>query len=156
PVFDKIDAHRDTSDFDMMRLLAIWQDHRGTITPELRAAIEQRFTGFRYWYTDPLPAGVVDDKWFWSENHRIIFHTLEYLAGRALPAASFTVTGERGAGLAGRRRERVEAWLGEKATWGFSEWHSDVYYQEDIQALTLLAEQGEHAVARKAAVVLDL
>ena len=38
---------------------------------------------------------------------------------------------------------RVEAWLDEKATWGFSEWHSDVYYQEDIQALTLLTEHAE-------------
>ena len=25
---------------------------------------------------------MIDQKWFWSENHRIIFHTLEYLAGR--------------------------------------------------------------------------
>lgn len=155
-VFDEIDAHRDTSDFDMLRLVAIWQGHRRTITPELRAAIEQRFTGFRYWYTDPLPEGVVDDKWFWSENHRIIVHSLEYLAGRALPDATFTITGEPGAVHAERGRRRVEAWLDEKAAWGFSEWHSDVYYQEDIQALTLLAEHGERAVARKAAVMLDL
>jgi hypothetical protein len=154
--FDKIDAFRDTSDFDMMRLVAIWQGHRGTIAPELREAIEQRFAGFRYWYTDPLPDGVVDDKWFWSENHRIIFHTIEYLAGRALPEATFTITGEPGAVHAERGRQRVEAWLDEKAAWGFSEWHSDVYYQEDIEALTLLAEHGEHAVARKAAVMLDL
>lgn len=155
-VFAKIDAFRDTSDFDMLQLVALWEGHRRTITPELRAAIEQRFTTFRYWYTDPLPAGVVDDKWFWSENHRIIFHTLEYLAGRALPDSTFTVTGETGATHEQRGSERIEAWLDEKAAWGFSEWHSDVYYQEDIQALTLLAEHGAPDVARKAAVVLDL
>ena len=155
-VFDKIDAFRDTSDFDMLHLVAIWEGHRRDITPELRAAIEQRFTGFRYWYTDPLPAGVIDDKWFWSENHRIIFHTLEYLAGRALPDATFTVTGETGATHADRGRERIEAWLDEKAAYGFSEWHSDVYYQEDIQALTLLAEHGERDLARRAAAMLDL
>ncbi|HEX5945845.1 MAG TPA: hypothetical protein VFY82_06180 [Acidimicrobiales bacterium] len=154
--FEKIDAFRDTSDFDMLRLVAIWEGHRHTIDPELRAAIEQRMSGFRYWYTDPLPVGVVDDKWFWSENHRIIFHTIEYLAGRALPEATFAITGEPGAVHAERGRARVEAWIDEKAAWGFSEWHSDVYYQEDIQALTLLAEHGELDVARKAAVVLDL
>src|SRR5690606_15010418 len=60
--FEKIDAFRDTSDFDMLRLVAIWEGHRDTINPDLRAAIEQRMTGFRYWYTDPLPDGVVDDK----------------------------------------------------------------------------------------------
>ena len=155
-VFDKIDAFRDTSDFDMLRLLALWEGHRRTITPELRAAIEQRFTTFRYWYTDPLPEGVIDDKWFWSENHRIIFHTLEHLAGRALPDTTFTITGEPGSVHAERGRGRIEQWLDEKAAYGFAEWHSDVYYQEDVEALTLLAEHAAPTLARKAAVVLDL
>ena len=154
--FAKIDAYQDTSDFDMMQLVAIWYGHRRDITPELRSAIEQRFVDFRYWFTDPLPAGVVDQKWFWSENHRIIFHTLEYLAGRALPDQTFSVTGATGQEEAADGRTRVEAWLDEKAAWGFSEWHSDVYYQEDIQALTLLTEYGEVEVARRAAVMLDL
>ena len=155
-VFDKIDAFRDTSDFDLLQLVALWEGHRDDLAPDLRTAIEQRFTTFRYWYTDPLPAGVVDDKWFWSENHRIIFHTLEYLAGRALPDATFTVTGEPGRTHADRGRARIEAWLDEKAAYGFSEWHSDVYYQEDIQALTLLAEHGERDLARRAAAMLDV
>jgi hypothetical protein len=155
-VFAKIDAFRDTSDFDLLQLMAIWHGHRRDITRDLRAAIEQRFLGFRYWYTDPLPAGIVDDKWFWSENHRIIFHTLEYLAGLALPDRTFAVTGETGATHADRGRQRIDAWLDEKAAWGFSEWHSDVYYQEDIQALTLLTEHGERDVALRAAVMLDL
>src|SRR5262245_44927314 len=154
--FAKIDAYQDTSDFDMMQLVAIWYGHRREITPELRAAIEQRLLGFRYWFTDPLPAGVIDQKWFWSENHRIIFHTLEYLAGRALPDATFAIAGHTGEATAADGRARVEAWLDEKAAWGFSEWHSDVYYQEDIQALTLLTEYGDNDVARRAAVMLDL
>jgi hypothetical protein len=154
--FAKIDSHTDTSDFDMMRLVALWYGHRRELRADLRAAIEQRFTGFRYWYTDPLPAGVVDNKWFWSENHRIIFHTLEYLAGRALPRETFAITGEAGATHAERGRRRVEAWLDEKATWGFSEWHSDVYYGEDIEALLLLAEFAQPDLARRAAAMLDV
>ena len=43
-VFAKIDSFQDTSDFDMMQLVAIWYGHRREITPELRAAIEQRFS----------------------------------------------------------------------------------------------------------------
>jgi hypothetical protein len=126
-VFAKIDAFEDTSDFDMMRLFALWYGFGDELHPDLRAAIEQRMLDFRYWYTDPLPAGVVADKWFWSENHRIIFHTLEYLADRALPDETFSVTGEPGGAHADRGRERIDAWLDEKAEWGFSEWHSDVY-----------------------------
>ena len=155
-VFAKIDAFQDTSDFDMMQLVAIWYGHRHDISPELRAAIEQRFLGFRYWFTDPLPAGVIDQKYFWSENHRIIFHTLEYLTGRALPDRTFAITGTTGRAEAADGKARVEAWLAEKARHGFSEWHSDVYYEEDIQALTLLSEYGEPDVARRAAVLLDL
>jgi hypothetical protein len=156
PIFTKIDTHQDTSDFDMMRLVALWYGYRRDVAPDLRAAIEQRFTGFRYWFTDPLPAGVVDQKWFWSENHRIIFHTLEYLAGRALPRTTFAISGESGRTHAQRGRERIEDWIDEKARWGFSEWHSDVYYAEDIEALLLLTENAEPDLARKAAAVLDL
>ncbi|HEY8543756.1 MAG TPA: hypothetical protein VIL36_01865, partial [Acidimicrobiales bacterium] len=156
--FAKIDAHQDTSDFDMLRLMALWWGHRRSLSPDLRAAVEQRFRSFRYWYTDPLPApaGTVDEKWFWSENHRIIVHALEYLAGRALPDATFDVTGETGRTHAARGRSRVEAWLDEKARWGFSEWHSDVYYAEDVEALLLLVEHAEPDLARRAAGMLDL
>jgi hypothetical protein len=155
-VFAKIDEHRDTSDFDMMRLVALWQRGGDDLDPALREAIEQRFLGFRYWYTDPLPAGVIDDKWFWSENHRIIVHTLEYLNGLALPDATFAITGEPGTVHAERGRERILEWLDEKARWGFSEWHSDVYYSKDIEPLLLLTEFGEDDVARRAAAVLDV
>jgi len=154
--FAKIDAFQDTSDFDLLSLIALWSSHRHTISPDLRAAIEQRMLGFRYWFTDPLPAGVIDNKWFWTENHQIIMHTLEYLAGRGLRHKRFTVTGLPGREVERRGRDRVVAWLDEKARFGFAEWHSDVYYQEDIEALTLLAEHGEPAIARRAAAILDL
>ena len=155
-VFDKIDGHVDTSDFDMMRLMALWWGYRGRLDPGLRQAVEQRFTGFRYWFTDPLPDDVVDDKWFWSENHRLIVHVLEYLAGRALPRSTFEFTGLEGRDHADRGRQRIEEWLDEKADFGFSEWHSDVYYAKDLEPLLLLTEFAEPDLARRAAAMLDL
>lgn len=155
-VFAKIDAHEDTSDFDMMRLALLWWAYRDRLDPATVAAVEQRFTGFRYWYTDPLPEGVIDDKWFWSENHRLIVHTLEYLSGRALPDATFAFTGETGAVHAARGRERIEEWLDEKIAFGFSEWHSDVYYAKDIEPLLLLTEFAEDDIAQRAAGMLDM
>lgn len=154
--FAKIDSFQDTSDFDMMRLMALWWGYRDRLDPALRSAIEQRFVGFRYWYTDPAPVGIVDQKWFWSENHRLIFYTLEYLAGRALPGTTFTITGESGSVHAERGRRRISEWLDEKARWGFSEWHSDVYYAKDIEPLLLLTEYAEPALARRAAAMLDV
>ncbi|MDQ6698402.1 MAG: hypothetical protein M3Z46_13180 [Actinomycetota bacterium] len=154
--FDKIDRFQDTSDFDLLSMIALWSGYRRSITPELRAAIEQRMLGFRYWYTDPLPRGVIDNKWFWTENHQIIMHTLEYLAGRGLSHKRFKVTGLTGREVERRGRARVVAWLDDKARFGFAEWHSDVYYQEDIEALTLLTEYAEPHIAQRAAAVLDL
>jgi hypothetical protein len=153
--FDKIDAFQDTSDFDLLHLVALWEGHRTEMSPDLRAAIVRRMKAFRYWYTDPLPAGVIDNKWFWTENHRIILHMLEYLSGRGLPNQTFSVTGLPGRDHEVRGRARIVDWLDEKAEFGFSEWHSDVYYQEDIQSLTLLAEYAEKPIAQRAAAVLD-
>jgi hypothetical protein len=153
--FDKIDAYEDTSDFDLLSLIALWEGHRDEMAPDLRAAIEQRMRNFRYWYTDPLPEGVIDNKWFWTENHRIILHSLEYLAGRGLPTQTFSITGLKGRDLSLRARSRIIDWLDEKAQFGFSEWHSDVYYQEDIESLTLLSEYAEKAIAMRAAAMLD-
>lgn len=156
PVLQKVDEHRDTSDFDQMRLLSLWRTSRDQLAPATRDAVRQRLLAYRYWYTDPLPAGVVDHKWFWSENHRIIAHTLEYLAGRELPDDRFAITGEPGRVHADRGRVRLLAWLDEKARWGMSEWHSDVYYAEDIQPLLLLAEHGDDEVSARASALLDV
>lgn len=156
PVLDKIDRHADTSDFDLMRVWLLVHRYGDRFDPELTAALRTRLLTFRYWYTDPQPpANRVDNKWFWTENHRIIIHTLEYLAGTQLPDERFEVSGETGRVHAERGRVRINAWLDDKTRWGFSEWHSDVYYAEDIQALLLLTEYAEPAIAARATTMLD-
>ena len=154
--FAKLDEHRDTSDFDLMRLWVIWHDHRDQLDPELASAMRQRLLDFRYWYTDPAPKSGPDHKWFWSENHKLIIHTMEYLAGRDLAQEKFTITGWDGGQHADRGRRFVTEWLDEKARHGFTEWHSDVYYPEDIQSLLLLAEHAEPDIADRARTMLDV
>lgn len=156
PALAKVDAWVDTSDFDHMRLWTLWHTGGDRLSPPVRDALRQRIVDYRYWYTDPLPAGRVDHKWFWSENHRIIAHVLEHLAGRDLPQERFTVSGELGAVHRDRGRQRITRWLDEKTRWGFSEWHSDVYYVEDLEALLLLAEFGDDDLAARAAAMIDV
>ncbi|GAB3700069.1 hypothetical protein [Mariniluteicoccus flavus] len=155
PVLAKVEQHRDTSDFDLMRLWVLWHDARDELPAPVRDALQARILGYRYWYTDPQPRDGVDHKWFWSENHRIIAHTLEYLAGKDFADTRFAVSGEPGRVHADRGRQRILAWLDEKARWGFSEWHSDVYYLADIEALVLLAEHGDDEVSGRASAMLD-
>lgn len=155
--FAEIDGFEDTTDFDVLYLLNLWYGYRDVLPEGTRDAIAQRLLGFKYWYTEPTPEGVVDDKWYWSENHRIIFHVDEYLAGLAFPDETFTNDGRTGAEHAEHAERLIREWLDEKVRFGWSEWHSDVYYQKDVTPLLTLVEFApDEELANRAAMVLDL
>ncbi len=135
-----LDDWKDTGDFQVMYLHWVLAMGPGVIDPSVLAAIEQRLAEFRYRYDDPLPADRVDNKWFWSENHRLILAVDEYLAGLALPDRTFTVTGLTGTQHAERARHAIVEWVDERARFGFSEWHSNVYMLKNITPLLTLIE----------------
>lgn len=148
---------KDTSDFDVLYLVNLLYGYRDQLSPELVATLEEALLAYEYWYTEPTPPGVLDEKYYWSENHRIIFHAVEYLMGQAYPDAVFTNDGRTGAEHRDEARERILAWLDEKAELGFTEWHSDVYYQKTATPLLTLVEWAEDdEIATRAAMVLDL
>ena len=164
-VFDKVYRLRDTSDFDMLRLLNLLYAFRGhpSVSEALWQETEQTVLDFKYWYLDPTPprivdgAQVVDLMWYWTENHALIFHTCELLAGQMFPNAVFSVSGMTGAWHAERARAAILRWLDERARFGFTEFHSDVYYNLDIRPLLALVEWADDAdVANRSAMVLDL
>ena len=155
--FVRIDHWKDCADFDVLRLLTLWYGYQDDLPDPVVAALVARFTSFKYWYTEPTPAGTVDHRWYWSENHRLIFHTIEYLAGQAFPGAVFTSDSATGVEHQARAAARLAAWFDEKARYGFSEWHSDVYYEKDLAPLLTLAEwAADAAVAERAGAFLDL
>jgi len=161
--FATIDArfatYADTTDFDMIALINLWyrSDLGQRLTPEAAAHVERMILGFKYWYTDPQPPGVVDERWYWSENHQILFHTIEYLAGQAFPDETFTAAGITGSAHMDRARPLIERWVDQRARWGFAEWYSNVYYQEDLEATVALAEfADDEATATRGAIISDL
>jgi hypothetical protein len=169
-VFDKLWRLRDTSDFDLLYLLnALYvntlSDPPGhpMIDAGLWAKAEQAVVSFKYWYSDPTPVRlvdgnqVVDDMWYWSENHVLLFHTNEYLAGKLFPDATFAVTGQTGSWHMNRARASILEWFDERARWGFNEWHSNVYYILDMTPLLSLVEWSEDPeLETRAAMMLDL
>ena len=155
--FVRIDGWLDCADFDILRLLTLWCSYRSELPDRVSAALVDRFRTFRYWYTDPVEVPGTDERWYWSENHRLIFHTCEYLAGQELRADVFTVTGLSGEEHRRRAADRLTQWFDEKAVDGFSEWHSDVYYAKDLAPLVTLAEFADDPeLARRAAAFCDL
>ena len=153
----RIDGWLDCADFDVLRLLTLWCAYDDLLPDHVLDALRRRFVSFRYWYTDPAPADVIDERWYWSENHRLIFHACEYLAGQALPRERFGATGLTGADHRRRAEAAMDDWYADKARYGFSEWHSDAYYEKDLAALVTLAELADDpAVAERAATFADL
>ena len=95
--FSRFDNYVDTSDFDLTYLMNLWYGYRDLLPADVRAATEAHFKSFKYWFTDPQPAGVIDQRYYWSENHRLLFHADEYLAGQAFPNDVFSSDGHTGA-----------------------------------------------------------
>jgi len=163
--FDKMWRLRDTSDFDALRLVSAlysFADHK-VANELLWHKVADALSTFKYWYTDPTPARVVDGEqvvdsmWYWTENHILIFHTVELLAGKWMPDRVFSVTGMTGQQHADRARPRILRWLDERAKFGFTEWHSDVYYNLDMRPLLALIDYSDDPeIERRATMVLDL
>jgi hypothetical protein len=155
--FAKMAAREDTADFDALYLLNLYLGYRDhpVLAPGLAAKVEDALLAFKYWYTEPRP--VLDNMTYWSENHQIIFHTLEYLAGQLFPDRVFANDGRTGVEKRAHARALILRWLDQRARIGFDEFHSNVYYQKDVTPLLTLAEWADDPeIATRAAMVLDL
>jgi hypothetical protein len=156
--FGMLDDWKDTGDFRILYLHWLVRLGEGILDPQLLAEVRRRFLDFRYWWDDPLPAERVDHKWFWSENHRLIFAVDEYLSGQLLPDEVFTVTGLTGTEHRARARARILEWIEERSRFGFFEWHSNVYMVFNLSPLVTLVElaDGDEELVRRAVPALDL
>ncbi len=123
------------SDFEIqavLRLLA-WESRESHMAPELVAMMRDAVLGYKYWSDEPGP-----DKFFGSENHRLMYHAAELLAGQLYPTEEFTNSRQRGLFHATRGRMFVMEWLRRRGRFGFDEWHSNSYFGADIPPLVNL------------------
>ena len=91
-----------------------------------------------------------------TENHSILFHTCEVLAGQLFPEQVFANNGQTGEWHRETGERRALEWLRDRAANGFKEWDSNCYFEEDTLALSHLASLAEDDdVAEMATVVLD-
>jgi hypothetical protein len=157
PMFEKLQRFADTSDFDVNRLLFLWYRARDQLDQELVDAIGERLLAFKYWQTEPTPDGIVDDQYYWTENHQIIFLADEYIAGQAFPDREFTNSGMTGREHMEHAEPLIRRWIDLRSRFGWSEWLSNVYYMEDLMGLVLLAEHSDdEELATLASMAIDL
>ena len=182
--FERIATYADTRDFGGLYMLNALLGYEGHpyLTPDFWEEVRQALFSFKMWYTDATPAVPDpadpdrdwDDSFYWTENHQILYHVIEYLMGQRYPGQCFTQVGFAPTGSCdgvdplGRPYERTGAqhreravplihrWLDDRWEIGFAEWHSNIYYQKDVTPLLTLVEfAADEEIAQRAAIILD-
>ena len=151
----KLYNFQDCLDFRLNSLLRlIYIDiNRSILSPTIRNKVIDAFGKTKYWYTEPTR----DDMIYYTENHQILFHTAELLIGQLFPNDTFVNSGMTGLEHVDHALPLVKRWLDWRARFGFSEWHSNTYYTEDIAALVNLIDFSEDPeIVYKAAMVMDI
>ncbi|MFM0260263.1 PLAT/LH2 domain-containing protein [Paraburkholderia sediminicola] len=153
------------ADDDDGRLLRKWRANRATQIKFARPN-NKDFTP-----EDPENDTYRTEMTFWSENHQVLFATAEYLAGQLWPQTIFRVGNSfrkegpdktRSTDLLGsqrmdRARPRLLRWLNDRMRFGFSEWNSPGYYDEDFTALFNLADFClDREIRIRSCIVIDL
>jgi hypothetical protein len=151
---DGINQRQDCSDFYLVGLLGVlhrYGDHP-QFPEELREPLEACILDFKYWVDEPGE----DVMWYWSENHQILFHACEILAGQLYPDRTFTNAGQSGQWHREKGERLALAWLHKRGAGGFQEWDSNCYFEEDLLALSHLADLAESPqVYELATVIMD-
>ncbi|MBN2150855.1 MAG: hypothetical protein JW839_05405 [Candidatus Lokiarchaeota archaeon] len=151
----QIHALEDTMDFDLNKLLRILYIDQAShkLSTGTKQVLKAAILGCKYWYTEPGD----DTAIYWTENHQILYHTAELLAGQLYPADVFTISGMTGQEHVDHAIPLIERWIGWKGQFGFTEWHSNVYLGLDVAALVNLVDFSNNtSIQTKAAMVLDL
>lgn len=151
---DGINRRKDCSDFYLCGLLSMIL--RYGQKPEFPAALKQPLEdcilNFKYWEDEPGS----DAMCYGTENHSLLFHACEVLAGQMYPDRIFSNVNQTGRWHIEKGERLALAWLHNRAATGFKEWDSNVYFEEDTLSLATLATHAANpAVWEMAAVVLD-
>ncbi len=150
---DHVNSGEDTGDFTMTSLLRLYYKHGDKLTEQQRSDIEQAILDFKYWLDEPNPVYTE----MWTENHQMLSHSAEFLAGQLFPDETFTNNGETGAWRMAHAREKIMHWIDWHSRTGMSEWDSSTYYRMNIAALMNLVDFAEdEELATKAAALIDL
>jgi len=152
---EDVNNYEDTSDFDVNVYLRIlyYDNITNILSSELKADLKETILNFKYWITEPG----TDEMYFWTENHMILFHAAELLAGQLYPDEIFSNSEMTGIEHVNHAIPLINRWIGWRAQFGFSEWHSNIYFTLDLIALMNLVEFSEdEPISTKAMMLVDL
>jgi len=151
-----VDSRKDCCDFAVGGLVRILYRFRDSplISQELLAEIEACLLRFKYWWDEPNGD---NRRCYWTENHQIIFHSDELLAGQLFRERVFQNSGRKGTYHVTHAEHLIRRWLDFRVRFGFSEWLSNCYFDEDLLALVNLRDFAESPdIQRRAEMLIDV
>lgn len=150
--FRLIEEKGDCADFILAPLLAVYSQCRDNFPDDFHDQMKKITTGFRYWIDEPGN----DVMWYFSENHALLFHVSQYLAGNLYPDELFQVSGRLGREQNEIGKQRLEEWFDYFFRVGFSEWNSTTYFPIDfIGFFSLYLSAPDESIRQRAKEALD-
>lgn len=153
--FQHIQGRQDGADAQLhfvLRLLYQFSGHT-SLEVDLLQRAQKVVLEFKYWPDEPG----VDAMTFWTESHYLLFCSAGFLAGQLYPDQQFTNSGLAGSDLAELHRARLLQWMNLRFFTGFSEWLSNVYYDEHLTALLNLVQFSlDPEISLRASILIDL
>jgi hypothetical protein len=147
---EMVDARRDCADFILAGLLRM--EFLGLCTKDESAELRRAALAFRYWKDEPGN----DAMCFHSENHSLLFHGCQLLAGRLYPGEKFGNSGRTGAEQADRALPMIKEWLEKVEARGFEEFNSGTYMPITIAAMLNVVDfSGDEPLSTRMAVQID-
>jgi hypothetical protein len=150
-----VNARRDPSDFTLADLVRLYFLHKdsGFLGPTQVGAVRNTLLNYKYALDEPGESQTE----MWTENHQILSHGSDYLAGQLFPNEKFSNDGRTGAEHRDKARELVLRWINYRARTGPAEWDSVPYYNMDLAALLNLVEFAQDGdVQTRATMMVDL
>ena len=121
---------------------------------EIKDEAKIMILGCKYWIDE---GGAEKSPCYFTENHQMLYHSNEYIAGQLYKEEVFTNNGETGKWHMEHARPFVLKWLEWRFKFGFCEWLSNNYYHEDMLSISLLAAFAEdNEIKTKAKMIIDL
>ena len=154
---EKINRREADGDLNLLGLLGmLYRFGNHPEFPEaLKQPLEDCILNFKYWHDEgsnaaaPVPAYI-------AENRYILFHTCEILAGQLYPDRTFAESNKTGQWQRQKGEQSALAWLYERGAYGWKDWDSNVYFADDLVALSHLVDLTEtEQVWEMAAVIVD-
>ncbi|SIQ35700.1 PA14 domain-containing protein [Halanaerobium kushneri] len=136
-----IEKRKDCSDFYLVPILWLWIKYKDEVFDDaFWNYAEEVIRGFRYWIDEEGS----DVMWYFSENHALLFHVSELLAGQIFPEKGFSNSGITGEEHFKRAEKRLNEWFKRFFAEGFSEWNSTAYLPIDLIGFFALYELADN------------